>query len=244
MNTLAMCCAVLVLSACATQTLTERASDSKVAPGLSAAATLEATYASLRSTGGVVYKLEPSDSSVHMYAFRAGQARQFGHNHVLSAPHFLGYAFVANSSGGASRFDLEIRLDELEIDIPEERSMLGESFATRLSPEQVGSTREHMLGAFGLQADQFPLVRIRSVQILGEAPKYAAQISLELHGQQRVMQVPLTVRATPSSLQVDGALVLLQSDFGVKPYSVMGGLLAVQDPVVVEFQLHGVALEP
>jgi hypothetical protein len=40
-------------------------------------------------------------------------------------------------------------------------------------------------------------------------------------------------------LVVEGALVLQQSDFGVKPLSVLGGLLSVQDAVIVEFKLSG-----
>lgn len=53
------------------------------------------------------------------------------------------------------------------------------------------------------------------------------------------MRTALTVKGLPDHLTVDGALVLRQSDFGVKPLSVLGGLLAVQDEVIVEFKLSG-----
>jgi hypothetical protein len=33
-------------------------------------------------------------------------------------------------------------------------------------------------------------------------------------------------------------MVLRQSDFGIKPYTVLGGLLAVDDEVVIEFHLN------
>ena len=56
------------------------------------------------------------------------------------------------------------------------------------------------------------------------------------------MWVPLTVTGPPQYLQVQGSMVLRQTDFGVRPYSVLGGLLAVQDAVVVDFTLHGVDL--
>jgi hypothetical protein len=51
--------------------------------------------------------------------------------------------------------------------------------------------------------------------------------------------VPLTVTGWPERLQVTGSLVLRQTDFGVQPLSVLGGLLAVEDAVVVEFTLQG-----
>jgi polyisoprenoid-binding protein YceI len=120
---------------------------------------------------------------------------------------------------------------------------VGDSFANPLSAESVASTREHMLGEFNLQADQFPFVRISSLEISGEAPKFAAKVAVELHGQTREMWVPVTVRGLPQAIDAagqflaEGALVLRQSDFGVTPYSVLGGLLAVRDEVIVEFSV-------
>jgi polyisoprenoid-binding protein YceI len=199
----------------------------------------EARYAALPTATGKLYNLDPKVSSVRIYVFRAGQAAKVGHNHVLSAPEFKGYFFLSPAGVGASSFDLEFRLDQLEIDNPDHRSSLGKAFASKLSPEAIASTREHMLGDDNLQAMRFPFVRIRSVQISGEAPKFAAKIAVELHGQTREIWVPLSVTGLPENLTVDGSLVLRQTDFGVKPYSVLGGLLAVEDEVIVEFKLSG-----
>ena len=49
----------------------------------------------------------------------------------------------------------------------------------------------------------------------------------------------LDVQGLPDRLVVAGAFVLRQSDFGIKPFSVLGGLLAVEDELVVEFRLIG-----
>jgi hypothetical protein len=89
------------------------------------------------------------------------------------------------------------------------------------------------------QADQYPFVRIHSLQIAGEAPKFAAKIQVQLHGTEREMWVPLSVEGLPERLAVSGSFVLRQSDFDVRPFSVLGGMLAVQDEVVVEFKLLG-----
>jgi polyisoprenoid-binding protein YceI len=53
------------------------------------------------------------------------------------------------------------------------------------------------------------------------------------------MWVPLSVEGLPDRLSVTGSLVLRQTDFGVQPYSVLGGMLAVQDEVIIEFKLLG-----
>ena len=200
---------------------------------------LSATYAQLRSAGGRVFTLNPALSEVRIYAFRAGKAAKFGHNHVLSAPDFQGYFYLAPDGTAASRFDLAFRLDQLALDDPQHRAALGPAFASPISAEDTASTRNNMLGDNNFQAARFPWVRIHSVQISGDAPKFAARIAVELHGQTREMLVPLTVSGLPEKLVVEGALVLQQSDFGVKPLSVLGGLLSVQDAVIVEFKLSG-----
>jgi polyisoprenoid-binding protein YceI len=193
--------------------------------------------------GGKLFALAPAQSSVRMYAFRAGKAARFGHNHVLSAPHFQGYFYLSPDGPSASRFALAFRLDQMELDNPEHRAAVGDTFANPLSADAIVSTREHMLGEFNLQADQFPFVRIASLEVAGEAPKFAVKVAVELHGQTREIWVPITVRGLPQAMDAEGqivaegALILRQSDFGVTPYSVLGGLLAVRDEVIVEFTL-------
>jgi hypothetical protein len=200
---------------------------------------LKAIYADLGTAGGKVFTLSPDASTVRIYAFRAGRAARLGHNHVLSAPQFAGFFHLPPGGTSAARFDLEFRLDQLEIDNPAYRSTLGSAFASALPPGAIDGTREHMLGEDNLQAERFPLVRIRSLEIHGEAPRFAAKVEVELHGQKRAIWVPLRVEGLPDRVAASGAFVLRQSDFGAKPYSVLGGMLAVEDEVVVEFNLVG-----
>lgn len=203
-------------------------------------ADLQAAYAELGHAGGRVFALQPDGSEVRIYAFRAGRAAKLGHNHVLSAPRFTGFVYLPGSGAADARFDLAFRLDQLEFDNPAYRSAMGAAFSTVLSPEAVQSTREHLLGAEGMQADRFPLVRVRSVRISGEAPKFAAKVQVELHGRTAEMWIPVQVEGLPQHLLASGSFVLRQSDFGVQPFSVLGGLLAVQDEVVLDFKLSGI----
>ncbi len=200
---------------------------------------LNAQYAVMAKEGGRLFRLDPQASAVRIYAFRGGRAARLGHNHVISAPQFIGYLYLPESGVADARFDLQFRLDELEIDNPAYRSNLGLAFESKVTPDAAAGTREHMLGADGLQAEQFPFVRIHALEISGEAPKFAAHVQVELHGQAHDMWLPLTVEGLPDQVKVNGSFVLCQSDFGAQPYSVMNGLLAVKDEVVVEFQLQG-----
>jgi hypothetical protein len=207
--------------------------------GVEAAGDMHVTYAALAVPGGRVFRLNPKTSSIRVFAFRAGRAARFGHNHVLSAPEFDGYFYMAPEGAAASRFDLVFRLDQLVFDLPEHRAALGPAFASTISPEDTASTRNNMLGDNNFQAARFPWLRIQSLQIVGEAPKFAVKVAVALHGQTREVWTPLTVTGLPDQLTAQGALVLRQSDFGIKPFSVFGGMLAVHDEVVVEFSFAG-----
>ena len=200
---------------------------------------LAATYARLGQDGARVFTLDPASSSVRIYVFRDGRAARLGHNHVLSAPRFDGFAALPPTGTADARFDLEFRLDQLEIDNPAHRTGLGAAFASVLSAEAIAGTRDHMLGESNMQADRFPTVRIHCLRISGEAPHLAAQVAVQMHGTSREMWVPLTVTGLPERLTVGGSFVLRQTDFGIHPYSVAGGLLAVKDEVVVDFSLTG-----
>lgn len=210
------------------------------AVGQSAApADLKATYEGLAKSGGKVYTLDPKTSAVRIYVFRGGMATKLGHNHVLSAPQFDGFVHMPPGMESDARFDLAFRFDQLEIDNTEYRSGLGKAFSTVLNQAAIDGTRDHMLGEDNMQADRYPTIRIHSVQITGEAPRLAAKVQVEMHGQTREMWVPLSADIQPEHITVSGSFVLRQTDFGAQPYSVLGGLLAVKDEVVIDFKLSG-----
>lgn len=210
--------------------------------GIQTPHTLAHTYAELQGSQGRVMRLDPAQSRIRIYVFRAGRSAGLGHNHVLSAPEFEGYAYVPDQSLAAARLDLLFRLDQLVFDVAAHRTEAGPAFAAVLSDAAIAATREHMLAAENMQAERYPLVRIHALGISGEAPRLSARLAIEMHGQTREQSVPLTVTGLPQALNVSGSLVLRQSDFGIQPYSVMGGLLAVQDEVRLEFSLVGAPL--
>jgi len=198
--------------------------------------------------GGRLFRVDASASQVHIHVFRAGRAVALGHNHVLTAPRVQGLLWwpwdepgqrLALRGAAAARFELMLRLDELELDPPELRATLGPGWASLLSPEAVAATRRNMLGEDGLQAQRFPELRIQGLQLLGEAPKLIGRWLLQLHGQTRLHEVPLHVQMSPQGVSVRGAFFVRQSDFGLTPFSVGGGLLAVQDELLIEFVLQG-----
>lgn len=228
----------LLLCACAASTPPPTASSS--ATPTSRADTLSQDYHALAGEHpGRVFALEPGASQVQIYVFRGGAAARAGHDHVISAPKFTGYAYVPEKGYADARFDLEFRLADLDVDPPALRTATGGTFAPILTQDDRDGTRDHLLSAKGFDAAQYPFVEIHSVSVTGDPPEAVARIAVTLHGVTREQDVPLHVTLVDGQLEVRGAFALRQTDFGVTPYSVLGGLLAVKDPVSIRFDLKG-----
>ncbi|MCV2369869.1 hypothetical protein [Roseateles oligotrophus] len=198
-------------------------------------------FADLRNAGEgrALLQIDAAASVLNVHVFRAGRAAKLGHNHVLNAPKLKG--FVSLPAGdldlASAGFELALRLDELQLDAPEARAALGAGWASTLSPEMIAATRANMLGEKGLQADAYPLLRLRSLALKGAYPKLAALVEVELHGRRQQQWLALHASLEGGSLRARGAMVLRQSDYGLTPFSVAGGLLAVQDELLIEFDL-------
>ena len=188
---------------------------------------------------GARFAVDGARSAVRIHAFRAGRAANLGHNHVLSVPRLSGVLLLpaADSLAGA-RFELSFRLDELVLDLTELRAALGPGWASLMTAEAIAATRANMLGEGNLQADRFPVVTLRARQIGGELPKLVAELEIELHGQRRTQWIALDATRTDASVTARGSLVVRQSDFGIAPFSVLGGLLAVRDELLIEFEIQ------
>lgn len=186
---------------------------------------------------GQLLRLEAADSRLRIHAFRAGRLAALGHNHVLSLPQWQGHAWLPQQGLDGARLALDFELADLQLDRPEWRAELGPEFATMLSPEAVAATRANLLKA--LEAQSHPGVQLRAERLAGAWPWLALRLSVRLHGQTRLLDLPLRADWDGQRLLAQGRLLLRQSDFGLQPFSVLGGALAVQDELVLDFSLSG-----
>lgn len=198
---------------------------------------LRAEYDALAKHGGQLYVIDAAHSQLLIYAYRGGAAAKFGHNHILRAAQIEGYVYVPAAAPAGARFDLRVPLAQLVIDEPQLRAATGDTFAGERTASDIAGTRHNMLGPQGLDATRFPDVRVRSTGVSGDWPLLVADIEITLHGVARMLTVPLRVHRDGADLNISGSLVLRQSDFGIQPYSALLGLLAVQDPVTITFEL-------
>lgn len=199
----------------------------------------QAPYLALRGQGGGrLYEFDAAASRVAIHVFRGGRAARLGHNHVLAAPRWQGWLWWPEQLDQA-RLELRLRLENLQLDEPALRAATGGAFGAPLAAEAIAATRANMLGPQGLDAERYPELRLRLLSAVGEMPRMAARIEIGLHGHRHALDVPLSL-AEPGDggLRIAGSFVLRQRDLGIKPFSVLGGLLAVQDELLIEFALQ------
>jgi hypothetical protein len=187
----------------------------------------EAYYRQAQAAGLTVLKIDPARSLLTIEVRRAGALARLGHDHVVASHALHGY--VAPQRG---RADLALRLEQLTVDEPALRAQAG--FDTQPSDDAIAGTRRNMLDKV-LEVQRFPQAAIR-VDRIGESA--VLRVTISLHGATREFDVPARIEALPGGgMAVSGRLQLKQTDFGITPYSVLGGALAVQDRLDLGFQV-------
>jgi len=62
------------------------------------------------------------------------------------------------------------------------------------------------------------------------------RVVIGLHGTTRSVEAPVQYRSAADEVTATGSLAIDQSQFGIVPFSILGGAIAVQDRVNITFQ--------
>lgn len=187
-------------------------------------------YEQAAAQGKPVYRVDAARSLVAITVRRGGSLARLGHDHVVASHAVQGY--IAPEQG---RADLYVPLGELSVDEPALRTEAG--LDTQPSPSDIAGTRTNMLGKV-LDTRQFPfaLIRVRGVKKMPTGVLLAAAITL--HGVTRRFEVPAQIETGRGQMSITGLLGLNQSDFGIVPFSILGGAIQVQDRISLRFRIY------
>lgn len=189
-----------------------------------------AYYEGLAAQGRPVLRLDPERSLVLMEVRRGGSLAQFGHDHVVASHDTRG--FVALDQG---RADLYVRVDALVVDEPALRA--GAGFDTQPSTADIEGTRRNMLDKV-LEADRYPFVQVAVRGVQETAGEQRVRAAVTLHGTTRMIDAVVQLVHAEADFSVTGSMAIDQSDFGMAPFSIFGGAVAVQNRVTIKFRLH------
>lgn len=189
-------------------------------------------YEQAAALGQPIYRIDPARSLVTLTVRRSGTLARLGHDHVVASHGAQGYV-----SPQAGRADLYFSLDELTVDEPALRVEAG--LDTQPSESDIAGTRANMLGKV-LQSQQHPfaLIRVNRMEQIPEGMRLSVEMILS--GVTRVYEVMAQseTQTASSDIRVTGAFEFDQSDFGITPFSILGGMIKVQDRISLRFRIH------
>jgi polyisoprenoid-binding protein YceI len=180
----------------------------------------------------VRYRIEPRQSQFVVQAFAEGLLAVFGHNPSIAVRGFGGDAkFVPGTLQQASLLMLV---------------QAGSLAVTGKASEKDRVEIERAMRDKILEIARYPEMVFMSTSVnanrTGEG-RFRAQIkgSLTLHGVTRDQLIDAQVTVNGNSLRARGEFTLRQSDYKIKPVSVMGGTLKVKDEVKLSFDIQAIA---
>lgn len=181
------------------------------------------------------FAVDPAASEIRLLVYRDGPLARFGHNHVIIGKP-SGDVFVGKSAA-ESAFRLEVPVGTFEIDPAPPRSEEGEDFAAAVSPQAREATRANMLGTEVLDARRNRSIAIASVSLQGPRWNPTVLARVTLRGSAHNVSFPAAVFERGDQLVVVASFDIRQSDFGITPYSTLGGGLRVRDVIHVRVRL-------
>ncbi len=180
-------------------------------------------------TGGV-HELGPRHGRLLVKTRRAGLGAKMGHDLTIEATRWEGSATVDPDDPANSLVTVTVDADSLEV-----REGTGGvkplTDSDRADIQRI--TREKIL-----HTGRYPKIAFRSTRVAGTEQSFTIEGDLTIMGVTR----PVTVRAAVSDDErIHGTATVVQSRWGIKPYSAFLGALRLSDDVTVEF---AVALPP
>ncbi len=170
------------------------------------------------------WKLEPADGELTVLTGVAGPAAKMGHRLTIAMQSWHATVDWRGKAPGAVL--LEVDVDSLQV-------LQGEGGVTPLSGPEKGIVRANALKS--LDAKKFPKIRFTADDIAKTAGGYRLTGTVEIHGTSRPQVVDLAVGEDGGDWVMSAEVPVTQSDFKVKPYSLLMGTMKVADEVTVRF---------
>lgn len=184
--------------------------------------------------GDTVFQVDPEASEVLVRVDPEGPMARLGHSHVIGGPVLSGI-IITGGEIRETRLDLKIDAAAFEVDRPEWRRAQG--LKPELNADAREGTRDNMRSERVLDVAQYPTISIRSVSVTGPDWLPAVTIRIRLRGETRQRVVPVAVVRADGIIQAIGQFELLQTDFGIEPFSAAGGALRVSNRMRIRFRI-------
>jgi polyisoprenoid-binding protein YceI len=172
----------------------------------------------------VVWTLDASDGELLIRTGVTGRAARMGHRLTIAMARWQ----ATVSWAGAEPVTAELAVDTDSFEV-----LRGEGGVKGLSGSEKALVRSNAMRS--LDASRYPEIRFTSNAIDKTDDGYRLSGTLQIRGKSREHVIDLRTEDLGDSWRMSAQSSVRQSDYGVKPYSLLMGSMQVADDVTVSF---------
>ncbi|MBI4499536.1 MAG: YceI family protein [Gemmatimonadetes bacterium] len=181
--------------------------------------------AQVAGNDSAIYIIAPT-SRLDVKTGKAGLLGFAGHEHLIRARGFAGRVVYVRNDPAASRVEIAVRADSLEVLTPPDTAEIRQVTAAMRSEV--------------LDVARYPDIRFVSTRATPSRGGFHLQGELTIHGRTRPVAVDVETQVGEDTLRANGRFSVRQTDFGIRPYrGGPAGTVRVADRI--DFELHVVA---
>lgn len=192
----------------------------------------------------LVFQLDPTRSEFAIVTHKAGLAAAFAHSHLISATRYDISLSADPADLTLSQLEFQTQAQDLHVDDPDViarvRPALLAMSITDIFPELTSSNREATLKNIRspqqLDVENFPLISASLLKIKAKQTRvgnvlfdHILELHITLRGQSVTKNIPARISIDEHHLDAEALGVLRFSDFGIKSFRSVGGLIRVDD---------------
>lgn len=186
--------------------------------------------------GGQLYLVDNQSSQVIVEVGKTGSQSFLGHNHLLLIPELEGSVHLFDPID-KSRISIRVPVGTIVVDPVELRQKWGEKYKKSIGNKDKQATYNNMLSSKVLDSQNYSHLSLESAQITGTETGLIMTTRIKIRDQIRMLDIPLELELADKYLCVNGRFSVLQTDFGITPFSVFMGALSVEDEVKIDFSV-------
>ena len=172
------------------------------------------------------YSLGPSDGRLQVRTGRQGMASKVGHDLTLEAANWKAEV-VIDADAGQSTVKATVEPRSLEV-------VAATGGAKPVSDKDKRDIMKNIAGLLGNHSITF---QSTAVQVRNDTT-VAVTGNLSIANQSRQVLLDLALKPDGSGVRLTGRVPIVQSNFGVKPFTAMMGALKVKDEVDVDLDVR------
>ena len=175
---------------------------------------------------GGSYTLGPGSGQLLIKTSRTGLGARAGHDLTIEVTRWQAAVSVDSVDVARSSVSVEADADSFEVG----QGTGGVKPLTDADRAEIKKTIREKI----LHPGQHPVITFRSTRVAGTPGSFSIDGDLTITGRTR----PVTVRGQLTDDRVQGSAAVVQSRWGIRPYTAFFGALKLSDEVTVEFSIR------